>query len=109
MSNQLKIFTDTSKSDYHILDEYDSEVYGHKILENDRNIVLHYVSGSGEWFYALDSVQRTVEELQKYIKNSRHGQYHELHSVPRLKIFLWAEERMIHHIREKKLKNILES
>ena len=109
MSNQLKIFTDTSKNDYHILDEYDSEVYGHKILENDRNIVLHYVSGSGEWFYALDSVQRTVEELQKYIKNSRHGQYHELHSVPRLKIFLWAEERMIHHIREKKLKNILES
>ena len=106
MSNQLKIFTDTSKNDYHILEEYDSEVYGHKILENDTKIVLHYVSGSGEWFYALDSVQRTVEELQKYIKNSRH---HELHSVPRLKIFLWAEERMIHHIREKKLNNILES
>ena len=106
MSNQLKIFTDTSKNDYHILEEYDSEVYGHKILENDRNIVLHYVSGSGEWFYALDSVQRTVEELQKYIKNSRWG---EQHSVPRLKIFLWAEERMIHYLREKKLKNILES
>ena len=106
MSNQLKIFTDTSKNDYHILEEYDSEVYGHKILENDRNIVLHYVSGSGEWFYALDSVQRTVEELQNYIKNSRWG---EQHSVPRLKIFLWAEERMIHYLREKKLKNILES
>jgi hypothetical protein len=106
MSNQLKIFTDTSKNDYHILEEYDSEVYGHKILESDRNIVLHYVSGSGEWFYPLDSVQRTVEELKGYIKNSRWG---ELDWVPRLKIFLWAEERMIHHLREKKLKNILES
>jgi predicted RNase H-related nuclease YkuK (DUF458 family) len=106
MSNQLKIFTDTSKNDYHILDEYDSEVYGHKILENDRNIVLHYVSGSGEWFYPLDSVQRTIEELRSYTKNRR---YREEHTIPRLKIFLWAEERMIHHIREKKLKSILES
>ena len=104
--SQLKIFTDTSKNDYHILDEYDSEVYGHKILENHRNIVLHYVSGSGEWFYPLDSVQRIVEELRGYIKHSRWG---EEYSIPRLKLFLWAEERMIHHLREKKLKNILES
>jgi predicted RNase H-related nuclease YkuK (DUF458 family) len=106
MSNQLKIFTDTSKNDYHILDEYDSEVYGHKILENDRNIVLHYVSGSGEWFYPLDTVQRTIEELRRYIKHSRWG---EQQSIPRLKIFLWAEEKLIQHLREKKLNNILES
>lgn len=106
MSNQLKIFTDRLKNDYFILEEYDSEVYGHKILENETKIVFHYVTGSGEWFYGLDSVQNTVEELKRYINHSRYG---ELHSVPRLKIFLWAEERMIHHLREKKLKNILES
>lgn len=105
MSKQLKIFTDTLKNDYFVLEEYDSEVYGHKILENDTKIVLHYVTGSSDFFYQLDSVQRTVEELKGYIKNSRWG---ELHWVPRLKIFLWAEERMIHHLREKKLKNILD-
>jgi hypothetical protein len=106
MSEQLKIFTDTLKNDYFVLEEYDSEVYGHKILENDSKIVLHYVTGSGEWFYPLDSVQSTARGLAEYIKHSRYG---ELHSVPRLKIFLWAEERMIHYIREKKLKNILDS
>ena len=106
MSNQLKIFADTFKNDYHILEEYDSEVYGHKILENDRNIVFYYCGSSGDYFYPLDSVQRTVEELKRYVKHSRYG---ELHSVPRLKIFLWAEERMIHYLREKKLNNILES
>jgi hypothetical protein len=106
MSNQLKIFTDTMKNDYFVLEEYDSEVYGHKILENDTKIVFHYVTGSSDFFYPLDSVQRTVEELRGYIKHSRYGK--EL-SVPRLKIFLWAEERMIHYIREKKLKNILDS
>jgi len=106
VSNQLKIFTDQFKNDYFVLEEYDSEVYGHKILENDTKIVFHYVTGGGEWFYPLDSVQRTVEELRGYIKHSRYGKEH---SVPRLKIFLWAEERMIHYLREKKLKNILES
>ena len=106
MSNQLKIFTNSLKNDYFILEEYDSEVYGHKILENETKIVFHYVTGSGEWFYELDSVQSTVEELKRYTKHSRWGDYH---STPRLKIFLWAEERMIHYLREKKLKNILES
>ncbi len=38
--SQLKIFTDTSKNEYHILDEYDPEVYGHKIIANDSNIVF---------------------------------------------------------------------
>ena len=109
MSNQLKIFTDTMKNDYFVLEEYDSEIYGHKILENDTKIVFHYVTGSGDFFYPLDSVQRTVEELRGYIKHSRHSRYQEEHSVPRLKVFLWAEERMIHYLREKKLKNILES
>jgi hypothetical protein len=106
MSNQLNIFTDTFKNDYHILEEYDSEVYGHKILENDTKIVFYYCGSHGDYFYPLDSVQRTIEELRGYIKHSRWG---EENSVPRLKVFVWAEERMINHLREKKLKNILES
>ena len=106
MSNQLKIFTDLSKNDYFILDEYDPEIYGHKILENDTKVVFLYYGSSGNFFHDLDSVQTTIAELKGYIKHSRWG---ELHSIPRLKLFLWAEERMIHFLREKKLKNILES
>jgi hypothetical protein len=105
MSNQLKIFTDLCKNDYFIIDEYDPEVYGHKILENDTKIVFLY-DGHGTFHHDLDAVQRVIEELRGRIKNSRPGKEH---TIPRLKIFLWAEERMIHHLREKKLKNILES
>jgi hypothetical protein len=105
MSNQLKIFTDNLKNDYFILDEYEPEVYGHKILENDTKVVFLY-DGSGTFFYELDSVQRIIVELRGYIKHSRWG---EEYSVPRLKIFLWAEEKLIYYSREKKLNNILES
>ncbi len=105
MSNQLKIFTDNLKNDYFILDEYDPEVYGHKIIANDTKIVFSY-DGVGTFFYGLDSVQRTIEELRGRIKNSRPGNEH---AIPRLKIFLWAEEKLIQHLREKKLNNILES
>jgi hypothetical protein len=104
MSNQLKIFTDLCKNDYFIIDEYDPAVYGHKILENDTKIVFLY-DGHGTFHHDLDAVQRVIEELRGRIKNSRPGKEH---TIPRLKIFLWAEERMIHHLREKKLKNILE-
>jgi len=104
--SQLKIFTDLSNNEYHILDEYDPEVYGHKILENDKKVVFLYYGSSGNFFHELDSVQRTIEELKGYINHSRWG---EKHSVPRLKLFLWAEERMIHYLREKNIKNILES
>ena len=87
------------------MDEYDPEVYGHKIIANDSNIVFLYYGSSIQYFHDLDSVQRIIHELKGYIKHSRFG---ELYSVTRLKLFLWAEERMIHHLREKKLKNILE-
>jgi len=103
--SQLKIFTDLCKNDYFIIDEYDPEVYGHKILENDTKIVFLY-DGHGTFHHDLDAVQRIIEELRGRIKNSRPGIEH---TIPRLKIFLWAEERMIHYLREKKLKNILES
>jgi len=92
-------------NDYFIIDEYDPEVYGHKILENDTKIVFLY-DGHGTFHHDLDAVQRIIEELRGRIKNSRPGIEH---TIPRLKIFLWAEERMIHYLREKKLKNILES
>jgi len=104
--SQLKIFTDLCKNDYFILDEYDPEVYGHKILENDTKVVFLYYGSSGNFFHDLDSVQTTIEELRGYIKHSRPNKEH---TIPRLKIFLWAEERLIHYLREKKLKNILES
>ena len=105
MSNQLKIFTDNLKNDYFILDEYDPEVYGHKIIGNGSKIVFLY-DGHGSLHHDLDAVQRVIEQLRERIKNSRPGIEH---TIPRLKIFLWAEERMIYHIREKKLNNILES
>ena len=105
MSNQLKIFTDNLKNDYFILDEYDPEVYGHKIIGNDSNIVFLY-DGHGTFHHDLDAVQRVIEQLRGRIKNSRPGMEH---TIPRLKVFLWAEERMIYHIREKKMKIILES
>jgi hypothetical protein len=105
MSNQLKIFTDLCKNDYFIIDEYDPEVYGHKILENDTKIVFLY-DGHGTFHHDLDAVQRIIGELRGRIKNSRPGTEH---TIPRLKIFLWAEEKLIKHLREKKLKNILES
>jgi len=104
--SQLKIFTDLCRNDYFIIDEYDPEVYGHKILENDTKVVFLYYGSSGNFFHELDSVQRTIEELRGYIKHSR---WREEQSIPRLKLFLWAEERIIHHLREKKLKKILES
>ena len=105
MSNQLKIFTDLCKNEYHILDEYDPEVYGHKIIANDSNIVFLY-DGHGTFHHDLDAVQRVIEQLRGRIKNSRPGIEH---TIPRLKIFLWAEEKLIKHLREKKLKSILES
>ena len=103
--SQLKIFTDFYKNEYHILDEYDPEVYGHKIIANDSNIVFLY-DGHGTFHHDLDAVQRVIEELRGRIKNSRPGKEH---TIPRLKIFLWAEEKLIKHLREKKLNNILES
>jgi hypothetical protein len=105
MSNQLKIFTDLCNNEYHILDEYDPEVYGHKIIANDSNIVFLY-DGHGTFHHDLDAVQRTIGELRGRIENSRPGKEH---TIPRLKIFLWAEEKLIQHLREKKLNNILES
>jgi hypothetical protein len=45
-------------------------------------------------------------ELRGYIKNTR---WSDEYLIPRLKIFLWAEEKLIQHLREKKLNNILES
>ena len=106
MSNQLKIFTDLCKNDYFIIDEYDPEVYGHKILENDTKVVFLYYGSSGNFFHELDSVQRTIQELRGYIKNTR---WSDEYLIPRLKIFLWAEEKLFYYLREKKLKNILES
>ena len=103
--SQLKIFTDLCKNEYHILDEYDPEVYGHKILANDSNIVFLY-DGHGTFHHDLDAVQRIIGELRGRIKNSRPGKEH---TIPRLKIFLWAEEKLIKHLREKKLHDILES
>ena len=105
MSNQLKMFTEYLNNDYFILDEYDPEVCGHKIIANDSKVVFLY-DGHGVFHHDLDAVQRVIEELRGRIKNSRPGKEH---TIPRLKIFLWAEERMIYHIREKKLNNILES
>jgi hypothetical protein len=105
MSNQLKIFKDLCNNEYQILDEYDPEVYGHKIIGNDTKIVFLY-DGHGTFHHDLDAVQRVIEELRGRIKNSRPGKEH---TIPRLKIFLWAEEKLIKHLREKKLNNILES
>jgi hypothetical protein len=105
MSNQLKIFKDLCNNEYQILDEYDPEVYGHKIIGNDSKIVFLY-DGHGILHHDLDAVQRVIEQLRGRIKNSRQG---EEHAIPRLKIFLWAEEKLIKHLREKKLNNILES
>jgi len=104
--SQLKIFTDLCKNDYFIIDEYEPEVYGHKILENDTKVVFLYYGSSGNFFHDLDSVQRTIEELRGYIKHTR---WSDEYLIPRLKIFLWAEEKLIYYLREKKLKNILES
>lgn len=101
MSNQLKILTDNLKNDYLILDEYDPDVYGHKIIGSDSKIVFLY-DGHGSLHHDLDAVQRVIDQL----RNSRPGKEH---TIPRLKIFLWAEEKLIQHLREKKLKNILES
>jgi hypothetical protein len=62
--------------------------------------------GHGTFHHDLDAVQRVIEELRGRIKNSRPGIEH---TIPRLKIFLWAEEKLIKYLREKKLNNILES
>ena len=104
MSNQLGIFTDTLKNDYFVLEEYDVEVYGHKILENYKGIVFYYSGGNGIFFYDLESVQRTVDELKRYLTHPRWCESY----VDTYEIFTWAQERMIHYLREKKLKNILE-
>ena len=65
MSNQLKIFTDLCNNDYFILDEYDPEVYGHKIIGNDSNIVFLY-DGHGTFHHDLDAVKRTIEQLRDW-------------------------------------------
>jgi len=106
MSNQLKIFTDSLKTDYYILEELDTDgLETHKILQNDSKLLFLYDTTSGTFFNNLDDVIRVVRELRGYVKSSGWGRMME----SQLEIYEWALQRLTYYTREKNIKNILES
>ncbi len=98
---QLPIWVDTLNKVYKVLDENKS----HKILEGEKNIVFLYSTVTGEWYHSIDEVKSILNQLT----SKKNSHYFEDIYLSRFEIYTWAYEKLNFYIREKKLKNILDS